>query len=341
MDQAAHIGFLVAGNSQQGLGHIYRSLAIAKQLSEQTNSTVKFSANPDDNVLNLISNSPFPYDQRLLEDIARIEFPQADLWMVDVPEFGAEYIKKLKNTWPQSKVIAMEYQDYEIAHPDVIINLFDQNPNGNRPPGWVKYHEGIKYGIIREEFVPYQHKPYSPSPTPNVLVIFGSSDVRNYTANVIEASRWVEGPKPTYEVVLGPNVQDRTAVIDQMNDSESQIRVHSTPSNLAEIMAGCSLAVCGGGTTMMELAFLGIPFIAIPQTDVEDKLANLLADEGSAQVLNIAQGNDPRMIATALESLLSDPGRLKSMRKNGQRAIDGLGISRILGIIDQTLAKAA
>jgi len=316
-------------------------LAIAKQLSTQTYSTVRFSANSDDKVLRLMSDSPFPYDQRPTGNTGQIEFSQADLWMVDVPEFGAEYINRLKTTWPQSKVIALEYKDYEAAHPDAIINLFDQNPHGERPPKWVKYHEGIKYGIIREEFGPYQHRPSSPGATPNVLVIFGSSDIRNYTANVIEASSWVKGSKPTYEVVLGPNVQDRTAVIDQMNESESQIQVHTTPSNLAEIMAGCSLAVCGGGTTMMELAFLGIPFIAIPQTEVEAELAGLLADEGSAQVLDMAQGDDPQKIASVLENLLSDPGRLESMGKNGQQAIDGLGISRILGVIDQTLTKAA
>jgi len=323
------------------LGHIYRSLAIAKQLSAQDGTNVRFSANTDEAVLKLLSGSDFPFEARASEDISGLDVPQADLWMVDVPEFGAEYVKKLQQSWPETRVIAMDYQEYDAAFPDAIINLFDQNPDGSRPPGSVKYHEGIEYGIIREEFAAYRHRPASTGPSPKVLVIFGSSDVRNCTATVIEASGRVKGHKPAYEVVLGPNVQNRATVISKMNDSESQVSVHDSPPNLAEVMAGCSLAICAGGTTMMELAYLGIPAIVIAQTDVEDRLARILADRGTAIALDMEQGSNPQVIAETLGSLLSDPERLKSMRANGQRAIDGLGVDRILEIIDRTLAVAA
>lgn len=334
------MAFLASGGGRHGLGHVYRSLAIAKGLSTHSHYDIRFSANSDDSVQDLLAKSGFAFGQRGSGNIDSMDFPQADLWVVDVPEFGAGYIKRLRQAWPGTRIIALEFSDYGSDCPDAIINLFDQKPAEPRPPHWVKYHEGLEYGIIREEFAPYQTHVSSTMARSNVLVCFGSSDVRDCTANVIEASSWIKETGTSYEVVLGPNVQGRENILTKIDRSPAAIRVHSSPSNLPEIMAGCGLAVCAGGTTMMELAFLGVPAVIIAQTSVEDRLAKLLATKGCATVLDNSHGNDPRKIAETLENLLSDPDRLREMRKHGQRTIDGLGVTRILGVIERTLAEA-
>ena len=253
--------------------------------------------------------------------------------MVDVHDGGSSIVRELRHGWPGANLMAMDFNDFKSDCPDTIINLRNTNPDRATPPEWVEYHEGLEYTVIRDEFMPYRDSTRWDGDLSDILVCFGSSDVGNNTRMVLAGAALASLPNTTYHVVIGPNVAHRDALLREVDQSTLSVQVHEQPPNLPGLMASCGLAFCGGGTTMMELAYLGVPSVGIGQTELEEGLARLLEQHGTLTCAGKAGTCRPEDIVAILGSLKSQPERLGAMAQNGRKLIDGKGIERIASLI--------
>lgn len=318
------------------MGHVIRSLAIASHLRSIFKAQVVFRTNPDPVPHRLIEAGGFPLSGAVpLGAVTESSKPEArlDAWMVDVHEDGPDIVGGLRTEWPDSKLFAMDFSNFKSHCPDTIINLRNPNLDGDTPPEWVDYHEGLEYAVIREEFRPYRDLPKGNGSLTNLLVCFGSSDIGNNTQTVLAGASLAALTEATYHVVIGPNVEHRETVLKQVRQSHLSVKVHEQPQNLPQLMAGCNLAFCGGGTTMLELAFLGVPSVGVGQTQQEEGLAKLLEEQGAIMSAGRAGTCQPGDIAELLASLGSQPQRLQGMEHNGRRLVDGKGIERIASLL--------
>ena len=96
-------------------------------------------------------------------------------------------------------------------------------------------------------------------------------------------------------------------------------------------MEKCDLAFCGGGTTLMELAFLGKPVVALPQHEMERKFISEFESVGY-----LIPGTEyciKNMEKEPCMAIFQNGVLREKMARSGQKAIDGKGIDRIRNIL--------
>lgn len=321
------------GKPELGMGHIYRSLALAKELEKEFQ--VVLHVNDDLRVTALVHEHGANYF--VDEDIeSRATREKIDLLLMDQLSYDNGHFQKLKTRMPHLKVAALDYFDYENKFVDVIINLFNQNLQMPKPDrDDVRYYEGLEYAIIRQEFQNHISQERKASPkVSQVLVTFGGADTKGNTIRVIGllAEAGIRGFK--LDVVLGPLWHGELPA-----KSGLDIQVHHSVSALtmASLMTRADLAFCGSGTTMLELLAVGTPVVILPQNRWEMRFALSVEQKGAVRVIqsDVAQSHEVGYISDLFASF---PAR-NEMSQRGKSLVDGKGTERIRRIISSILEK--
>ena len=106
-----------------------------------------------------------------------------------------------------------------------------------------------------------------------------------------------------------------------------------SPERVAPYFVGARIAVCGGGGTALEFAYLGVPTIIVAVA--ENQIANALALEkaGAARYLGLWTDISEEDIRAAIEALVSDADKRASMSANGKSLVDGKFSDRMIAVI--------
>jgi spore coat polysaccharide biosynthesis predicted glycosyltransferase SpsG len=95
---------------------------------------------------------------------------------------------------------------------------------------------------------------------------------------------------------------------------------------MARLMAAADLAVCAGGSTMWDLACMGVPFIPIVIADNQRQAAAAMARDGYPAIEIAAV---PRELPAAMAALAADAGRREALSRRGRQLVDGHGAERV------------
>ena len=96
------------------------------------------------------------------------------------------------------------------------------------------------------------------------------------------------------------------------------------------------LAITGGGQTMYELAYLGIPAIVIEISS--NQRANIIGFESIGVIKSAGSISDENFIHNFIRccvDILNQPNLLLEMSSKGMNLIDGKGADRIVKIINK------
>jgi len=167
------------------------------------------------------------------------------------------------------------------------------------------------------------------------LVCLGGSDPKNATGLILEMLR--QGIKRGHlpetirmTLVIGPLFRHR-AVLEAMAETyPADIRVVGpvTPTYLAQLAAGCDVAITTGGGTMYEFAALGLPSLVVPILDKMAANASVLAERNAVLLA-------PRVDRVSAEELVSyvtqlvDLENRRSLSQHARETVDGRGAARI------------
>jgi spore coat polysaccharide biosynthesis predicted glycosyltransferase SpsG len=102
---------------------------------------------------------------------------------------------------------------------------------------------------------------------------------------------------------------------------------------MAELMSLADLAVTGGGTTLYEAAFLGLPVAAVTVAENQTGIVTAMQDLSVVQGLGHREGLGADGVATVVGRLVSDAERRLAMSRAGLGLVDGLGADRAAGEI--------
>ena len=97
---------------------------------------------------------------------------------------------------------------------------------------------------------------------------------------------------------------------------------HENPDNLAEIMHVSSWAISNGGSSMLELMALGLAIHVLPQTNAEKALAIKIFKEGG-------------LLGVGFPVTIPNTKAIVNVSNKAQNMIDGLGLKRILRLIEE------
>ena len=314
-----------------GQGNLLRCLAVADEFPESV--TVFFHIPPE-----ALGKYAMPPGIQLFStqaDFRRL-LPLLDCVVYDYqgPVQASSVFAEIKAVALEQPIVAMDYFFLDERNIDALINLTDHFerkwPTG-KPP--YAYYSGLDYAVIRPAFKRFRPcKPDYSKQVERVLITFGGEDPADWT---LRSCHWLEAwieKKMAVDICIGPMYRG-VRNLKKFLDEKTQHRYHLLGHvfDIERLMDHADLIICGGGTTLMEAAYLGKPAVAVPQHEMERKLIALFERHGY-----LLPGYEPcfrKLTDGTVLDLFDNPQLRQRAGKIGLGLVDGRGAQRIAEII--------
>jgi len=244
-------------------------------------------------------------------------------------------LRHFRTLWPEVSIIALDYFHFDEENLDVFVNLIDYKVTEQPPSSESSYYIGLKYAIIRPEFFQYREFSKNREDVKKVLITIGGEDISEWT---LKAMHWLEihvSQKVEVTVVLGDkNAKGRNVRQFAKRQGQHRYLVFDHIKEIEEYMCECDVAFCGGGTTIMELAYLGIPAIALPQHEMERKFIDVF--QRNNFVIGNPEESVRKMTPEPCARLFEEVTLRRKVGRIGKELVDGKGALRVAKIILRT-----
>lgn len=316
--------FVVDGNKKIGLGHVYRTLNLAKELKKSVNNII-FLTN-DSMAMQLIKPNfhcmffPKMYSltkasiitkndvviiDKLHESYKKLHFIKSNSFMM----IGIDYIGKNKKLF--SKGINILYQKTGISGSNV--------------------YSGFKYTILNQNFT--KTKPIKIKKKPKSLVIMqGGTDSHCFIPSIVNSiSSSIRDMNVT--VIAGRDFRGDKKLKQIAQKNAMSLTIKKNLKNMSQELIKHDIAITGGGVTLLELCRLGIPSVVICTEKFENETASVLQHGGFGINLGYYAKVSRNDVVTTINALFDNRKLRSKMNKNGRKIIDGCGSKRVSGLI--------
>jgi UDP-2,4-diacetamido-2,4,6-trideoxy-beta-L-altropyranose hydrolase len=326
--------------AQIGTGHVMRCLALA-QAWHDAGGTAHFAAaelpgglaarlSAEGSALHRLEADPGSQED-VVQTIA-LAHRLGVTWVVeDGYHFGAGYQRAIK----EAGLRLLAIDDYGHAGhyaADLVLNqniYADESLYPSREP-YTRLLLGTQYVLLRREFWSWRGwQREIPDVARKVLVTMGGSDPDNVTRKVMEALQQVDLDGLEVTVVTGasnPHYQELQTVAQE---SPHKTRVVRNVDNMPDLMAWADLAVSGAGSTCWEMAFMGLPNLALVLAENQEQVAEGLDANEAAINIGCASELSSLEIAHVLRDLANATGKRVTIPQRGRELVDGEGAGRV------------
>lgn len=316
----------VDGHKTLGMGHIYRCLTLAYNLTghdivfvtkKEHEEGLKKLQDSHMKVHTISSNEDF---------YAFIKNCKPDIIVNDCLNTEADYIENLKSL--VNRVVTLEDigPGAELAHASINALYEDNTIGGN-------YYWGEKYVCLKDEFLIANPSEYSEQ-VKNIVVIFGGSDPSNFTERIYKLAQVSHRDFPNihFDFILGAGYDNSVHKITTLPNLN--INVVQDVKRISDYLAKADLAFTSQGRTVYELACMGVPAIVLAQNERETKHTFAQMHNG---FLNLGMGINVSddTIAKTYRFLIETPQIRKEMRELMLKHDLRKGIDRVTQIILQ------
>lgn len=251
-----HILFVVTGNNNVGLGHVYNTLLIANDI---LNHDVTFlSDNKSELAFNVIKSKNFHVIIQQNDDIIDdIKLINPDVIINDRLDTSKDYMLQLKKQ--SYKVVNFEDLGIGCEEADIVINAI--YPEKHYLPN---HYFGHDYFILRDEFILSELKDVKQD-VKNILITFGGVDPNNYTQKVIRTiNKYCIENNIKITVIAGFGYEKYGTI-----DEYPNVTIKQNISNISDYMLKADLIFTSAGRTVYEVASIGTPAIVMEQNKRE------------------------------------------------------------------------
>lgn len=203
---------------------------------------------------------------------------------------------------------------------------------------------GSAYVPVRPQF---REKSYEVrEKVENILITTGGGDIDNIAGRILKAVQetaagsLAEGLQ--YHLIIGrfsPCFEEMKA----LEELSANVRIYHDVQDMAGLISQCELAITAGGSTVYELAAVGVPFICFSYAENQEKITEYLHREGIAFSAG-KYHKDPeavlRRIAEQTMVLARDHDRRCGCYFRERKLADGMGAERLAGILAADLKEA-
>lgn len=304
------------GGSSAGLGHLRRSLSLARVLRDEQGFGVTFVA-PNE-IAPLIRDAGFTVrpDASPLDVAGEREF---DLAVVDVRDsMGPADVAALAKKIAVVAVID-DGSDRRLAATHAYYPPVPQARELDWAGSSCKPRIGWEWAMLG--FNPARITRQAPSG--RVVVSMGGADPMGLTDVALQALGQAGAPEADF--IIGPAFAAPEALAARI--TKAGFAAHRGVADLAPLFAQGALALVAFGITAYELAALGVPALYLPISEDHARSAAAFVDAGMGEALPL--NATPDQIARAVRLLLGESARRAAMAAAGPRLVDGKGASRI------------
>lgn len=307
--------FVVAGYPAIGMGHVFRSLMLAHEIS---NHKVFFVCTKESELAasNIAARDYKTVIQKgeLWEDVLALG---PDLVINDMLDTSRDYMERLKAAG--IPVVNFEDEGPGAALADQVVNALYEEGKEDGARENSRFFYGHRYFCLRDEFIQAEQNAFRPEPK-CVLVTFGGTDMPDYTRqtlNVVEPLCRERGI--AVRVVTGPGYAHRDELVRHIEElGNPLIRFEYATNVMSRMMEGVDLAVCSAGRTVYELAHMRIPSIVLAQHEREARHTFARADHGFAYMGVMRRFNAERL-HKVFTQLIDEPQRRQRLYERQTR----------------------
>ena len=336
------IVFRADGGSKMGLGHIMRLMTIADSVKKMNKEVLFVLA--DTEVASLVEERGFAFrvlnsryddmEGELPRLLPLLEDEKAEMILADSYFVTSKYLSTLKK---QLKTVYMDDLAAFSYDVDVLINynIYAQDLDYKRlEEQGTELLLGCQYMPLRAGFC---NRDYAiKEEAANILISTGGSDSFGIAEKILHTALSDEKLKEkTYHVVCG-TANTSLPKLKEMAAARKNIVLHVNEKDMAKLMQEMDLAVSAGGSTMYELAAVGVPTICFSFADNQKRLIRGFTQRGIARGGYDFIEEEQRMlqgILRDLQSLTENPMVRGQMSAKAKKLVDGQGAHRIAKIL--------
>jgi UDP-2,4-diacetamido-2,4,6-trideoxy-beta-L-altropyranose hydrolase len=332
-----------------GTGHIMRCLTLATFLRKHGHKITFICRELPGNLCDYIEENNFPV-WRLSNNLKDSD----DIWRSEADQIiGIINQHKSKIDWliidHYGLDIKWERSLRPYVHKIMVIDdlanrlhdcdlLLDQNPYENHA---TRYRElvnvscltllGLDYLMLRSEFTSQSKASTRQiSTAKNILITMGGSDVKNITCWLIEALEHIKIPL-SIRIVVGSGCPHFEKIkISATTETLHQINIKRSVTNISEWMNWADLAICAGGFTSYELAFMGVPTLVVSASSTQLEAAITLHKLGITKFIGEFGSISRDDIVAELINMILNHGQRAELSHKGKTEIDGCGVNRVV-----------
>jgi len=323
------------GGGPFGYGHVKRMTALARALRDREGIGALFAVNGSEDACEPIRRAGFAATLLGSESLeSLIETHAPDLLLLDCREGPSRYeLSKLAQRVRLTAVIDDGSErrlaaDLAYYPPVPQAEALDWTSSRCAPRiGWEWAMLGSNQTL----------SPRAHAGRPVLLVTMGGSDPFGLT---LRSARALAKLDPVFRArfVIGPGVENRSAVAKQIVALRSNFETIEGADDLATEFAGADLALAAFGVTAYELAAAGVPALYLCLNEDHALSACAFEKAGIGASLGVAAAVRDEDLARGVWGLLNDSSRRREMRTAGLMTVDGGGAARIAADIAKELA---
>ncbi len=326
-----------------GTGHLMRCLALAAAWREQGGAVRLLThCEPDGlaaraagmgiDVQRLSGHHPHPAD--LPATLAALDAMPGCAAALDGYHFDAAYQRTVRAHAAASLVVddAGGRDGYEA---DLLLN---QNLGAEalayRLPAHCAPLLGPRYALLRPEFLaPGLRRERQPERVARVVVTMGGADPSNHTGAALGALAAAHRAHPGFAVtaIVGAANPNLPALRAQVASLPMPVTLEVAPEGMPGLLAAADLAVSAAGSTVWELAHLGVPTVAVVIADNQARIAAALDAAGAA--VSMGEAPDALVLTSVITRLLDVQTQRESLAAAARALVDGKGASRVAGAL--------
>lgn len=324
-----------------GSGHVMRCLALAQSWQDWGGEVLFVMAEGAEAMGARLEDEKIAVDTisttvNSVEDARQTLFLakeyQADWLVVDGYRFDADYQRRLREGGGKLLVLD-DFGQASFYCADLVLNQnahADESFYPSRLPA-TRLLLGLEYALLRREF--YRRPLQVGSDlreARHLLLTCGGGDPHNLTGRVVSALQKADVPDLEIVAVIGVNNPHRSSLEGLCRDSVVPIRLQPAVRDMTELYDWADLAISGGGSTLWELAYMGIPALVLILADNQEPSSHLLDRLGSVRCLGRSHQLSDKQIVSAVTELCRHPEARRAMTTCGRRLVDGRGGARVV-----------
>lgn len=269
------------GGSQIGMGHIMRTLVLAKELAK-TNDVfyicridIPLSSTYKSGI-DMIKSQGFNVvtinEDNFIKELCDVK---ADWLITDSYDVNEEYFNITKNIFNVTGYI----DDMNLYYFNVNF-IINQNIGAEELKYRVNFDTklflGCDYTMLREEFRDFNEKDVN-SKVSDIMITVGGSDSDGITNIIYDYVKDLEGK---FHIVIGPSFKkENIEQLVRLKHTRNNINLYFN-ANMVEIIKKCDIAISACGSTLYELAACGIPTLGLIIADNQKKIAYKMHEKG-------------------------------------------------------------
>ncbi len=301
--------FIVNGNTETGMGHVYRALTLADSFLGHEIFFLTFDSN--EAALDLIKGNGYSINEIAKNDIVEIiKKINPDVVINDILDTDADYIESLKS----NDCFIINFEDLGTGSKEAHL-VFNALYELSNPPAHHRY--GHKYECLNRRFLIHEPIKFNEQ-AENLLVTFGGVDQNNLTLKVVEVLPALLNNTSLKKVniVLGPAYQSLDLLNRKIDTFPQEIKskvyvIYNSP-NMALIMKEADIGITSNGRTVYEMSAMGVPTLSISQNDRETLHLFSRYHKG-IEYLGVAPNVTPEKIYKNIMELVNDSEKRRSM----------------------------